>query len=74
MKAKNALRHKGLHVPEWTEEVQAAMYHVWGRIMSLPSYGLIAGQKDNPMLSRKDVIEALEGPRPKQPELGDDFC
>jgi hypothetical protein len=35
-------------------------YRLWSSIQSLPSYGLVAGQTDNPMLSRKDVIRLLE--------------
>lgn len=35
-------------------------YRVFSRIMNLPSYGLIADRKDNPMLSRKQVLEVVE--------------
>ena len=41
--------------------------------MSLPSYGLIANDQDNPMLSRKAVLKLLEREE-KQPELGEGFC
>lgn len=33
---------------------------LWGALQSLPHYGLIANQRDNPMLSRKDVEKLLE--------------
>ena len=35
-------------------------YKLWSEIQSLPSYGIIAGCPDNPMLSRKDVFKLLE--------------
>lgn len=35
-------------------------YKLWSEIQSLPSFGLVAGQADNPMLSRKDVVRILE--------------
>ena len=34
-------------------------YELWSAIMNLPSYGLIADDKNNPMLSRKEVLELL---------------
>jgi hypothetical protein len=35
-------------------------YRLWSEIRSLPNYGLVAGEKDNPMLARKDVEKLLE--------------
>jgi hypothetical protein len=35
-------------------------YKLWSEIQSLPSYGLVAGRADNPMLARKDVVRILE--------------
>jgi hypothetical protein len=35
-------------------------YKLWSAIQSLSSYGLVAGQSDNPMLARKDVVKLLE--------------
>jgi hypothetical protein len=56
---------------DWAER----KYELWSRIMQLPSYGLIANNKDNPMLSRQDVIKALDESREeKQPDVGEDFC
>jgi hypothetical protein len=52
-------------------------YKLWSLIMNLPSYGLIAGDSDNPMISRKDVVALLYRQKPKQPtaeELGEGFC
>ena len=34
-------------------------YSLWAAINSLPSYGLIAGDASNPLLSRKEVLEAI---------------
>jgi hypothetical protein len=50
---------------------------IYERVMSLPSYGLIAGRRDNPMISRKDVVKLLLRWKPPQPtaeELGEGFC
>lgn len=33
---------------------------LWSAIHQLPSYGLVAGDKDNPMISRKEVIALLK--------------
>jgi len=52
-------------------------YRFWSEVMQLPSYGLIAGQRDNPMISRKAVLKLLDREPIKQPtseELGEDFC
>lgn len=35
-------------------------YMLWSELMQLPSYGLIANDRENPMLSRKEVIKLLE--------------
>ena len=35
-------------------------YKLWSEIQSLPSYGLVVGRADNPMLARKDVVRLLE--------------
>jgi hypothetical protein len=35
-------------------------YKLWGQLMSLPNYGLVAGRRDNPLLALKDVIKLLE--------------
>jgi hypothetical protein len=35
-------------------------YKLWSEIRSLPSYGLVAGNSDNPMLARKEVLMLLE--------------
>lgn len=35
-------------------------YKLWSELMSLPSYGIVANNSDNPMLARKDVIRLLE--------------
>jgi len=35
-------------------------YKLWSAIRTLPSYGLVAGQADNPLLSRKDLVRLLE--------------
>lgn len=35
-------------------------YKLWSEIQSLPSFGLVGGRSDNPMLARKDVIGLLE--------------
>lgn len=35
-------------------------YKLWSQIQSLPSYGLVAGSSDNPMLARKDIVRLLE--------------
>lgn len=35
-------------------------YRLYSAIMDLPSYGLIAGERDNPMVSRKDILKLLE--------------
>lgn len=33
---------------------------LWSALRQLPSYGLIAGDKENPMISRKEVIALME--------------
>lgn len=33
---------------------------LWSAINTLPSYGLVGGDYQNPMLSRKEVIRLLE--------------
>ena len=35
-------------------------YKLWSDIRQLPSYGLIAGNADDPMLSRIQVLKLLE--------------
>ena len=35
-------------------------YELWSEICGLPSYGLIANDQENPMLSRKEVIRCIE--------------
>lgn len=35
-------------------------YKLWSALRQLPSYGLIAKDRDNPMLSRKQVEALLE--------------
>ena len=35
-------------------------YELWSKIQSLPSYGLVAGRADNPMISRKEAVRLLE--------------
>lgn len=35
-------------------------YELWSAIRQLSSYGLIAKDSDNPMLSRKEVLALLE--------------
>jgi hypothetical protein len=35
-------------------------YRIYSRIMSLPSYGLIADNQENPMLSRVAVVRIVE--------------
>lgn len=35
-------------------------YKLWSSIQQLPSYGLIANNADNPMVSRQAVIKLLE--------------
>lgn len=50
------LKYPNLRVNGWDERD----YELWGKIQSLPSYGLIAGDENNPMISRKEVIKILE--------------
>ena len=47
---------KNIRTNDWDERD----YKLWSEIQSLPSYGLVAGQADNPMLARKDVVRLLE--------------
>jgi hypothetical protein len=35
-------------------------YRLWSQIQSLPSYGLVGGRADNPMIALKDVVGLLE--------------
>jgi hypothetical protein len=35
-------------------------YKLWSALQSLPHYGLVANQSNNPMLARKDVEQLLE--------------
>jgi len=35
-------------------------YRLWSDIHVLPSFGLVAGDINNPMLARKDVLKLLE--------------
>ena len=35
-------------------------YKLWSDLQSLPSYGLIGDDSDNPLLSRKQVVALLE--------------
>jgi hypothetical protein len=51
----------------------AVTYRLYSEVMTLPSYGLIANDPDNPMLSRKAVLKLLEREE-KQPEIGKGFC
>jgi hypothetical protein len=39
---------------------------LWTEIHQLPSYGLVAGDKDNPMLARKEVIALIEAQAEKR--------
>lgn len=47
--------HRGSHQCDCS-----TFYRLWSSIMNLPSYGLIADDKDNPMISRKEVLALLE--------------
>lgn len=35
-------------------------YLLWQQIQQLPSYGLVAGRPDNPLLARKDIERAMD--------------
>lgn len=35
-------------------------YELWSALRRLPSYGLISGNLDDPMVSLKDAIECIE--------------
>ena len=35
-------------------------YALWSAIMQMPSYGLIGNDRDNPMVSRAELIALLE--------------
>jgi hypothetical protein len=48
--------YPNLRVNGWDERD----YDLWGKLQSLPSWGLIAGDVNDPMISRKHVIALLE--------------
>lgn len=41
-------------------------YRLWSELRSLPSYGLVAGDSQNPMVARKDVEKLLEAAAEKR--------
>jgi len=43
-----------------TEQGKMALYYLAGEIMNLSSYGLIAKDRTNPMVSRKEVLAKIE--------------
>lgn len=55
-KAKFRKEHPNLRVNGWDERD----YELWGQLQSIGSYGLIAGNPQNPMISLRDVIGLLE--------------
>lgn len=34
-------------------------YMLWSEILKLPSYGLVGGRSDNPLISRQDLIAIM---------------
>lgn len=55
--AKNEFQrmHPNLPVNGWDERDS----RFWGQLMGLPSYGLIANDQNNPMISRKEVMAII---------------
>lgn len=55
-KRQSRCEHPNLRVNGWDERD----YELWSQVRQLSSYGLVAGDTDNPMVSRKDVIAIIE--------------
>lgn len=54
-KAQFRREHPNLRVNGWDERD----YQLWSQVTNLSSYGLVAGDARNPMISRADVIALL---------------